>query len=130
MTIYEKVQQAIDGELDALIVYAELKREIKELTELVPSIEELAFVEAEKYEKTFQLKDFIFERRGGGVTYDYSNIPEWKKKKEELSMIENIAKHAYSSYCKNIQTANEFGEEIILPAVKGGKDSLVVKFKK
>jgi|LULY01.1.fsa_nt_gb hypothetical protein len=127
MNLEEKVKKAVDGEIESLIVLAELKQEKKVIDAYIKEIEEIALDEAEMYEKTFELKGWKFERRSGGASYDFSNIPDWNDKKQELKSLEAKAKAAYSSYKQGLLTATNDGEEVMLPIVKNRKDSLVIK---
>lgn len=123
----EKVKQAVDGEIEALLVLAELKEQKKQIESWIKEVEEIALDDALNYEKTFDLHGFKFERRAGGQYYDFSKIPAWAEKKNELKEVEAKAKAAYSSYKQGLLTATEDGEEVMLPEVKHKKDSLIVK---
>ncbi len=120
-----------NGDREALKVYAELKQHRDLYDQAVKKIEPLAMSEAEQYpEKSFEHCGFVFEKRAGGVTYSYKEIPAWKVLKEELTKVEQQAKQAYLAKQKGILNVTEDGEMIDLPSVTYRKDSLIIKNKK
>lgn len=124
----KKVDDVVIGMLEALPILAELKQEKARIEELIKTVEPIAQYEAEQYqEKTFILKGWMFEKRSGGSQFNFSNIPSWNEKKAELSDIELKAKAAYSSYSRGLMTADENGEEVMLPEVTSRKDSIIIK---
>lgn len=129
MSDFEKqVDDVVLGLIDALPIYAELKEEKKRIDELLATIEPIAQEEAEQYiDKKFEFKGWVFEKRSGGSQFNFSNIPAWSEKKKELADIELKAKAAYSSYSHGLMTADENGEEVMLPEVTNRKDSIIIK---
>lgn len=122
----EMKRSAIEGEKDPLLVYAELKEIEAGLKQALDEVFEVAIEESEKYEKSFDLKGWKFERRNGKVNYSFKHIPQWVDLKSKVDHFEEISKQALKMNGK-IQTATKDGEEIPLPRVTYSKDSLIVK---
>lgn len=120
-------EQAINGEIDPLIAYGQAKQMKSENDAALAEIEALALDEASKYEKTFELHGFKFERRNGATRYSFKHIPKWNELTKSVKEFESKSKQALKASESGIQTADENGEEIPLPEVTHSKDSLVVK---
>lgn len=122
------INEAEEGNIRALKVYAEVKKLEQLYTSAVKQIEAQALEEATEYpDKTFSEDGFIFERRNGAQRYSYKNIQEWVNKTAEVKRIEERAKQAFIAKQKNILVATDDGEEAELPEVFYSKDSLIVK---
>jgi len=123
----QAAKEVLDGKVDPLEVYAQLKQMKKDLDESLKVIEEEAREEALKYgEKHFEHKGFKIEVRGGSTRYNFSNIQAWKQKKDELKSIEEKYKQAYKSYEKGITSLDE-DEVLELPEAKTSRESIVIK---
>ena len=120
-------EQAVNGEIDPLIAYGQAKQMKSENDAALAEIEALALDEASKYEKSFEMHGFKFERRNGATRYSFKHIPQWNELTKEVKNFESKSKQALKAMESGIQTADENGEEIPLPEVTHSKDSLVVK---
>lgn len=126
--IAELVESAENGDVNALRIYAQLKRTNDLLSDAIKQIEPLALNEASKQgAKSFEAYGNKFELRNGSVRYSYKNIPIWDEKSKELKAIEEKSKLAYIAFSKGLLTADEYGEDIEFPEVTYTKDSLIVK---
>ena len=125
------VQDVINGVEDPLVAYAILKQEEAHIKACLVEIEGAVAEEKDKYsDKTFEHQGYKFEKRAGGVTWDFKHIPEWKELKDRLGEIENKYKAAYNASQGGLITADgETGEDTVLPTCKPRKDSLVLKSK-
>jgi len=123
----QAAKEVLDGKVDPLEVYAQLKQMKKDLDESLKVIEEEAREEALKYgEKHFEHKGFKIEIRAGSTRYNFSNIQEVKKKEDELKNIKEKYKQAYKSYEKGITSLDD--DEILeLPEAKTSRESIVIK---
>lgn len=127
MNYSELVQNVIDGVESPIKAYAVLKTQKEHIEKCLEEIGEEVNHATENYEKHFTEHGFKFEKRSGGKYYDFSDIREWKNKKDELVKMESNYKAAYSNYEKGQQSVTEDGELVPLPVVKFKKDSLIVK---
>jgi hypothetical protein len=113
--------------LDAFAVFKELE---KRFNEAKKQIDELAYNESEKYDKTFKIGSYQFTRVEGRKQFDFKNIDEWKVAKENLVQIENKYKSVYENNKNGISSLNEqTGEVLQTPIVTFSKSSLSVKNK-
>jgi len=126
-SIKQLVEDVINGEESGLKAFALIKEQLKEVTDCLKAVEGYAMEEAEKYEKTFSLEGFQFEKRAGGRQFNFKTSESWTKKKAELSAVEERLKAAFNAYQNKLNTADENGELIELPEVTFRKDSLIVK---
>ena len=128
MNCEQLVQDILEGQVDPLMGYAELKRELTRLQKCIKEIEPLAFDEAAKFQnKSFDYNGYHFTQTDGRRIWDFKGIPSWKIAKEQLTHIENNAKAAYSAFEKGLQTVDGDGELIELPVVSYSKPSISVK---
>lgn len=126
--IAEFVESAENGDTNALIVYASLKRTSDLLSDAIKQVEAIAIDEASKQgEKTFEAYGNRFELRNGMTRYSYKNISAWNEKSNELKAIEERSKMAYIAFSKGMLTADEYGEDIQFPDVSFTKDCLILK---
>jgi hypothetical protein len=113
--------------LDAFAVFKELE---KRFNEAKKQIDELAYNESEKYDKTFKIGSYQFTRVEGRKQFDFKNIDEWKVAKENLVQIEAKYKSVYENNKNGISSLNEqTGEVLQTPVVTFSKSSLSVKNK-
>jgi hypothetical protein len=122
-------QAVIDEKVNPLHVYTKVKDLDKFIKEVLSEIEGAVINEADKYpEKTFEFEGHRFEKRNGGVSYDFKHLDEWNVAKNNLKAIEDKYKGAYLN-CNGglISVDSDTGEELELPHIKPRKDSLVIK---
>jgi len=123
----DTVQKVVDGELDALEVYAKMKQFNNHLQDCIKAVQEEAIREAERYgEKSFEHKGMSFEFREGRRTYDFKHIPEWVEEKNKLKEIEKRAKTAAHM---NGTFVDEDGAVVEPCIIKHSSPSLIVKNK-
>lgn len=117
------------GELNPLNTWAQINLIEKEIKSVKSQIEGAAREEAELYpEKSFKFEGFTFEKRSGGYSYSYKEIPRWASLKDEMTKIEQQSKAAFNLFQKTgTRPITEDGELLPLPDVTPRKDSLVVK---
>lgn len=124
------VWSVVNGEQNALEVFAVVKTIEKLFTDAKKKIDEFALTESERYnQSTFEAFGQKFELRNGGTTFDYKGIKEWEEAKKNLSDIEEKYKQAFISYEKGLLNVTLDGEELTLPKVSYRKSSLIVKNK-
>jgi hypothetical protein len=118
-----------EGNLNALRAYAEIKRLESYVSHAKRQIEPLAFEEADKYpEKSFEAEGFNFEKRNGGISYNYKGIPEWMEIENKKKALEKQAQTTWKLYQQTgRRPITDDGEELPLPEITPRKDSLVVK---
>ena len=122
------LNQAEEGNINPLDVYAIFKQSKILIEEAIAQVEPLAHREAEIYpERTFEQSGFTFEKRNGATRYSYNHIPEIFELNQKLKYAQAKYKHAYLSQQKVLLTASNDGEELVLPKVSYSKDSLIVK---
>ena len=123
------VQEVIDGNFDPLEAYAQLKSLDKHLKECLSAIENDVQSEAQKYDgKTFKHKDFTFTKTEGRAIFDFKNVQQWTKVKEQLSEIEELAKASARNYQQfKAALVTEDGEVIEPCVIKYSKPSISVK---
>ena len=120
------VQDVIDGEESSLKAYAILKEIKDDIDKSFSIIKEIALEDSNKYNKEFEESGYQFERRNGGILYDFSEIPEWKYHNDKIKKIEERAKYAYKAYENKLQLLND--DEIVkIPKTSYRKDSLLIK---
>jgi hypothetical protein len=124
--IQTQVNEVLEGNIDALQTYGELKELETVLKLALEQVYEVAISEAEKEDKTFQHAGFRFERRNGATRYSFKHIPQWNDLTNQVRDFEATCKAALKVQGK-IQTATNDGEEVPLPIVTVSKDSLIVK---
>lgn len=100
--ISETVQMSIDGELNALEMYAMLN-DLKKHIELgMKEIKDAAFIEASRYgDKTFEDFGFKFTLSDGKTRYNFKGIKAWEEAKARLSQIEDAAKSSAQNKLKH-----------------------------
>lgn len=115
-------QQVMQGELNPLATYIDLKRSLDECSEAIKQIQDLAIDEALKYpEKSFKLNGAMIEKRNSLATWDYSNCQPYKEAKERLKYIEQLAQ---------IGGMDESGNEVPKAVRIEGRQSIAVKLLK
>jgi len=106
-------EKVLNGELNALEAYVELKRTEKLLKDVLKGVKEQAVEEAEKYgEKTFDAFGATIEMRAGGGTWNYKDLPWWDSFKAK----QEAAQKAYKSSQVYMTIVDDNGE-IIKPAI-------------
>ena len=113
--------KAINGEMEALEAYANLKIIEKQLKSAMANVEPLAQEEAAMYEKSFYYKGFSIEKRNGKANYSYKHLPKWNDLENAKKEYENQCKMAYKASQNKLQVANEDGE-LEIPIVSYSKE--------
>ena len=120
MELLNLANQVVEGELNPLKVYIQLKQIESELEEAMKIVQPLAIDEADKYTgKSFQAFGAMIEKKNGASRWDYSNVSTFNYYKSKLEYVQKIA-----------QAGGGFTEEgeQIEPAVKvEGKSTISVK---
>lgn len=119
--------EAMQGNTDPLLAYAELKAYKMELDQAIKDLEPAAIEESEKYGKSFELHGIKFERRNGATRYDFKHIEEWQNMNTLIKNFEKSSKQALGALKNGFNYIDGNGEEIPLPKVTYNKDSLIVK---
>lgn len=123
----EAVQQVVDGYADPLEVFAYLKEVENHLKKCKEEIEEIVFIEAEKYEgKTFEHKGFKFTKTDGRAIYDFKHLSKWNELKEKLKEIEDKSKAAAKNVKIGAQMVTDDGEIIEPCIIKYSKPSISI----
>jgi hypothetical protein len=125
--VIRNVDLGFTNSLEAFACFRELE---KRFNEAKKQIDELAYNESEKYDKTFKIGSYQFTRVEGRKQFDFKNIDEWKVAKENLVQIEAKYKSVYENNKNGISSLNEqTGEVLQIPIVTFSKSSLSVKNK-
>ena len=121
------LSQVEDGELCPLKAFIELKRMEKLIKEGIDQIKSEAVSEAEKYGKDeFQYFGAKVQAKQGGGRWDYSEIEEWKRKKQEIKDLETTHKSAFDHYKKGKELVVD-GEVVQIPKYIGNKPTVNIK---
>ena len=119
-------EKALNGELNPLESYIELKSIESCLKDVLKGLQEDAINEAEKYGKgEHEAYGAKFNVRNGATRYDFKKIAEWSKLSAELKVFEEARKSIIKSGQTEVYDAN--GELIELPIVKPGATTIAVK---
>ena len=95
------IQGVIDGDVNPLEVYGNLKMLEKHLKKCIDEIKEEVFCEADKWnDKTFEESGFKFTKTDGRAMYDFKGLPIWEQKKSEIKEIEAMAKASAQNQMK------------------------------
>ena len=128
MDYKQLVQDVYDGNEDPLKAFAIIETHLKDLKPCHEALKQAALQEAFRHGvSSFGYEGYDFTRRAGGKRYDFSNIEEWKQKKEELQEIERKYKAACQARKLTFHAVTEDGELLELPKITYAKDSLSVK---
>jgi len=132
--VCELVDKAEEGsELESFCTLKELR---KILDEAIKQIEPLAMDKCELHSPNntpFTNNGFEIQKRNGGRSIDFSNVPEVSVKETELKTLKESLKHAFEGLEKG--TTMLSGEQMVLsdgelvnkPTWKYRKDSITVK---
>lgn len=132
--VCELVDKAEEGsELESFCTLKELR---KILDEAIKQIEPLAMDKCELHSPNntpFTNNGFEIQKRNGGRSIDFSNVPEVAEKETELKTLKESLKHAFEGLEKG--TTMLSGEQMVLndgelvnkPSWKYRKDSITVK---
>ena len=118
--------RVVEGEVDALVVYANISHTIKALQALEEIVKEKAIKNAELYEKKFTHFGFAFEKVAPRRVVSYKNVPQWADLKARQERIEKLALTAATQFGATI-VDEETGEVIPAAEIKFTKESLIVK---
>jgi len=132
------IENVIQGNIEAPPVVILMKMFDKILKNSISGIEEVAFNQINKSEP-YEFAGYRLEKRDGYTKYNYSKIPEWKKLKDQLKVIEDKYKKAFQgietgntmlSIDKKGWTNSDGETDLPFPEVSITKDSLVLTKKK
>lgn len=118
--------RVVEGEVDALVVYANITTTIKALQALEETIKEKAIKDAELQEKKFTHFGYTFEKVAPRRMVNYKNVPQWADLKARQERIEKLALTAATQFGATI-VDEETGEVIPAAEIKYTKESLSVK---
>lgn len=126
-SILKIADDANNGLQDSLSSYIELKRIEKILSECLESVKPNAIAEANKYpQKVFDLNGAKVEKKKSAGRYDFSNIPQWNKAKENLKKIEDLAKQAHQVNKQGKTIIDEEGVVVESPKYREGDDTIAI----
>lgn len=92
MNYAEISDQVVNGEINALKAFVELKMAAAELDSALKIIQPLAIDEASNYpEKSFKAFGAVIEKRNAASSWDYSGVTAYQQAKERLKYIEKVA---------------------------------------
>lgn len=119
----QKTQQVIDGYLNPLEFYIELKKIEKQLKESFDIVQSLAIIEADKFNgKSFEFKGAIIEKKNGASTWNYENVNAFLQCKEKLNYIQKVSQLGGGI---DPETGEEIGKAIKVE----GKSTISVRLK-
>lgn len=141
--LFEQVQNEVlgfvsdleNGELSHIDFFIKIKEQQKQCEEAAKTCkaaidENIEMIASQAKEYPEGKNGYQFEVRNGSRRWDFKGCPLWDQKKEELKSEEDKLKLAWNSSMKGILQADENGEEIILPNVKTGNPTVILKKKK
>ena len=122
------LQEVEQGNVSALSTYGNLKRCQALYAEAIKQVEPTAHDESNNYsEKTFSDSGFVFEKRNGGIRYDFKHIQAWQEAVKVKKDVEEKSKLAFQALQRNLQVGTEDAEVVDIPKITYSKDSLIVK---
>lgn len=127
------IEKYIEGDLyilDAVLELRKIKEFYKNELSLIELFEKQYLSEIEMASKDYpggDYRGYKFKVTQGRKTFDYSNIPELMKIKNDLSLVQNKYKQAWEGFQKGIQPISEDGEILPLPTVKYSSGYLTIK---
>ena len=122
------LQEVEEGNISALSTYGNLKRCHALYAEAIKQIEPTAHDESNNYsEKTFSDSGFVFEKRNGGIRFDYKHIQAWQEAVKVKKDVEEKCKLAYQALQLKLLVGTEDAEVVDIPRVTYSKDSLIVR---
>jgi hypothetical protein len=120
----ELATKVVNGDVNPLKAYIELKNAQAELEAALKTVQPLAIDEADKYkEKSFKAFGAIIEKRNAPSTWDFSQVAAYQQAKQRLKYIEDVSK-AGGGY--DAETTEEITKAIRIE----GKSSIAVKLVK
>jgi hypothetical protein len=128
--IAEIVEAVEDGHRSALEAYAYFDTVIKQISSAQKQIKQLAFDEAEQEpEKSFIAHGYEIQKRGGGMSYSFKNIPKHEEMKRQITEYEALLKNAFKIFQSSGKTVidEETGEIVPLCEATPKADSLIIK---
>lgn len=124
----QHLQKILDGEIDPLKGFIELKKLEAKLKEALTLAEPSAFEAASQWsEKTFKVEGAEIQKKNAAGKWDYSNIPQYSKAKERIKQIEELAKQAYAAKKSNSVIVDENGEVVDPPVYTEGRAIISVR---
>ena len=125
----DMVESVVNGEIDAIEAFYKFKSIEKTLASIKPQLDSEALLLAESYgEKNFIHHDLEVTFKSGSKTYSFKEIPEYARMTEEMKSKQALWKAAYSAWEKGSSMFDEdSGEQIPIPVVTNGKDSMMIK---
>lgn len=126
--IGQLVQDVHDGNENPLKAYGVLKDIENYVKTCIKEVNDVALMEAQKFDKTFEDAGYKFERRNGATRWNFDNVLEVQEAKAKVKMLEAKYKSAYKSKTNGVEVFDhETGELMQLPTVTYSKDSLIFK---
>ncbi len=127
MNLHKINEQVINGEINALEAFIQLKKMVDVATKIMTEIKRDAVDEADKYQgKTFEAFGAKIEKRNGGGTWNYKHLDTWCKINDQKKVMEDLHKSAYRMGGNSIIDPNT--GEIVQPAEwKPNADTLSIK---
>jgi soluble cytochrome b562 len=124
-------EQGYYSNLDALLEMREYRYGAENIIEITKLFEnnKISEISRDANANNNKYNGFQITEVSGRKTYDFSNIPEVKKAKENLSNIEDKYKSMFVAKINGNPHANisEDGEQLPLPELKIGKSFITVK---
>lgn len=120
----EQTKKVLNGDLNPLTFYIELKKLEKELKESIDIIKPLAIDESDKFNgKTFLFNGVTIEKKNAPATWNYENCLAYSQCKDKLSYIQKISQLGGGV---DPDTGEEIGKAIKIE----GKTTISVKIPK
>lgn len=124
-------QIAENGDICPLDTYISFKELADFLSDQIDALKPIALKEAEKYKGDPNgYCGYIIDVREMGGKYDYSNIEQIVKLKEQIKELEKASQNAYKIWAKGGMVVTGDGEEVQPAIYKPGTVSIALKLKK
>lgn len=129
MNLHNINEAVINGEMDALEAFIQLKALSDTALKMMAEMKAQAITEADKYGgKTFEAFGAQIEKRSGGGTWSYKHLPEWTVANEKKKSIEELHKSAYKLQGKEAMVNTETGEIVEAAIYKPNSETIAIKF--
>lgn len=118
---------AMDGEVDALVAFAQIKAIAAAATDALKVVDPLAIAAAEHYpSKAFEHAGLKFQRKEGSRNFKFDHLPEVVRRAQELKDLQERHKSAALQLEKGMLAATVDGEMVDPARIEYSKPSLTL----
>ena len=126
--VQELIDGVLDGDIDPLKAFIELKAKEKAIKGALDIVQDHAVENAQSYgEKTFKAFGAEIQCKAAAGRWDFKHIEPILKLKEQVKDYEGLAKDAYKLIEKGRQVIDDNGEVVEPAKYTPGKDIIAIK---